>query len=102
MRYGHVWQGRSGVLDAFFLLYAEAARREPKPFLDWVRDDYDGAALRRALARGPGRPSSWTACCVGSEETRVSFISPVLIRNRFSGQNHASGQRIGIRPTCLA
>ena len=25
---------------------ASQARREPKPFLDWVRDDYDEAALK--------------------------------------------------------
>lgn len=53
-RYGHVRQGRTGVLDAFFHLYAEAARRRPTPFLDWVRDEYDEAALRRTF-----RPRPW-------------------------------------------
>ena len=48
-----VRQGRTGILDAFFLLYAEAARRDPKPFLDWVRDDYDEAALRESYRARP-------------------------------------------------
>ena len=44
LRYGHVRQGKTGVLDAFFALYAKAA---PKPFLDWLKEDYDEDALRR-------------------------------------------------------
>ena len=47
-RWGHVRQSRTGILDAFFLLYAEARRAQPGlGFLDWVRDHYDEAALRR-------------------------------------------------------
>jgi protein tyrosine/serine phosphatase len=54
LRFGHVRQGRTGILDAFFLLYAEAAAgRDPKPFLDWVRDDYDEAALRESFQARP-------------------------------------------------
>jgi protein tyrosine phosphatase (PTP) superfamily phosphohydrolase (DUF442 family) len=45
-RFGHVRQARTGILDAFFLLYRREAEGR-KPFLDWVRDDYDEAALRR-------------------------------------------------------
>ena len=33
-------------LDAFFLLYARDGEGR-KPFLDWVREDYDRDALRR-------------------------------------------------------
>ncbi|GGG16029.1 protein-tyrosine-phosphatase [Caldovatus sediminis] len=51
LRFGHVRQSRTGVLDAFFALYAAHLReRGPKPFLDWVREDYDEEALRRAHA----------------------------------------------------
>jgi len=53
LRFGHVRQGRTGILDAFFLLYAEAAKRDPKPFLDWVHDDYDEAALRESFRAEP-------------------------------------------------
>lgn len=43
-RYGHVSAARTGILDAFVALYARAW---PKPFLRWLREDYDEAALRR-------------------------------------------------------
>lgn len=45
-RYGHFRRSRTGILDAFFRHYrAEAEGR--LPFLDWVRDEYDEAALKR-------------------------------------------------------
>nr|WP_252353814.1 tyrosine-protein phosphatase [Acetobacter sp. P5B1] len=50
-RYGHFRQSRTGILDAFFLRYqAEAEGRIP--FLDWVRDEYDEAALKRDFVAG--------------------------------------------------
>jgi len=45
-RFGHIRQARTGILDAFFLRYQREAERR-KPFLDWVRDDYDETALQR-------------------------------------------------------
>jgi protein tyrosine/serine phosphatase len=45
-RFGHIKQAKTGILDAFFLRYQREAEGR-KPFLDWVREDYDGAALRR-------------------------------------------------------
>ncbi len=42
-RYGHLASARTGILDAFIRRYAAAW---PKPFLDWLREDYDEAALR--------------------------------------------------------
>ena len=51
-RFGHIRQARTGILDAFFLRFAREAEGR-KPFLDWVRADYDEAALRRDyVARG--------------------------------------------------
>lgn len=48
LRFGHVRQSRTGILDAFFALYAQALRADPGlGFLDWVRDHYDEAGLRR-------------------------------------------------------
>jgi protein tyrosine/serine phosphatase len=44
-RFGHFNRSRTGVLDAFFLLYA-ATGEGKRPFLDWVREDYDEHALR--------------------------------------------------------
>ena len=45
-RFGHIRQARTGILDAFFLHYQREGEGR-KPFLDWVREDYDEAALRR-------------------------------------------------------
>jgi protein tyrosine/serine phosphatase len=46
LRFGHIRQAKTGILDAFFLLYQREAEGR-KPFLDWVRQDYDEAELRR-------------------------------------------------------
>ena len=46
LRFGHIRQARTGVLDAFFHHYAREAEGK-KPFLDWVREDYDRTALQR-------------------------------------------------------
>jgi protein tyrosine/serine phosphatase len=40
LRFGHVRQSKTGVLDAFVRQYARDGEGR-KPFLDWVRDDYD-------------------------------------------------------------
>jgi protein tyrosine/serine phosphatase len=50
-RFGHFRRSRTGILDAFFLRFrAEAEGR--LPFLDWVRDEYDEAALKRDFVAG--------------------------------------------------
>lgn len=50
LRYGHIAAARTGILDAFFLTYAAYQRHHgPKPFLDWLREDYDEDALRAAF-----------------------------------------------------
>ncbi len=45
-RFGHFNRSRTGILDAFFLRYRDQAEGRI-PFLDWVRDGYDEAALKR-------------------------------------------------------
>jgi protein tyrosine/serine phosphatase len=50
-RFGHFKRSRTGILDAFFVRYAMEAEGR-KPFLDWVRDDYDEMALRRDFTAG--------------------------------------------------
>ena len=53
-RFGHVSSSKTGILDAFFREYARFTRAHgPKPFLDWVRDDYDEVALRRDFKSRP-------------------------------------------------
>jgi protein tyrosine/serine phosphatase len=51
LRYGHFRRSSTGVLDAFFIHYAIAAEGK-KPFLDWVRDDYDETALAASFRAG--------------------------------------------------
>lgn len=45
-RFGHLGRSRAGILRAFFLAYAREAEGR-KAFLDWLREDYDPAALDR-------------------------------------------------------
>jgi len=51
LRYGHIRQAKTGILDRFFELY-QADGEGRKPFLDWVREDYDEAFLRSAFKSG--------------------------------------------------
>ncbi len=44
-RHLHIRQSSTGILDAFFRRYAAEAEGK-KPFLDWVREDYDENDLR--------------------------------------------------------
>jgi protein tyrosine/serine phosphatase len=46
LRFGHIRQAKCGILDAFFLRFQREAEGR-KPFLDWVQQDYDAAALKR-------------------------------------------------------
>lgn len=52
-RFGHLRQSRTGILDAFFEEYAAASQRDGKPFLNWLREDYDEAALRQRFQSRP-------------------------------------------------
>lgn len=47
LRFGHVRQAKSGVLDAFVACYRAAG---DKPFLQWLTEDYDERALGKAFA----------------------------------------------------
>ncbi len=50
-RFGHWNRSRTGILDAFFVRYAADAEGR-LPFLDWVTNEYDEAALRRDFVAG--------------------------------------------------
>ena len=47
-RFGHFSRSNTGILDAFFHLYAETAEGRI-PFLDWVATEYDEVALRASF-----------------------------------------------------
>lgn len=49
-RFGHLAASRTGILDAFFREYAAfQAAHGPKPFLDWLREDYSEETLRASF-----------------------------------------------------
>lgn len=49
LRYGHVRQADTGVLDEFFERYLEHAAREPMDFYTWVDRHYDPGDLKRSF-----------------------------------------------------
>jgi hypothetical protein len=49
LRYGHIRQADTGVLDYFFERYLEDNAKNPMPFFDWVETVYDPKELRRSF-----------------------------------------------------
>lgn len=49
LRYGHVAQANTGILDYFFARYMADNARRPIAFFDWVETMYDGDELRRSF-----------------------------------------------------
>jgi protein tyrosine/serine phosphatase len=50
LKYGHIRQADTGVLDYFFERYLEDNARSPMPFFDWVANVYDPVELKRSFA----------------------------------------------------
>ncbi|MBI1212697.1 MAG: protein tyrosine phosphatase [Alphaproteobacteria bacterium] len=46
-RYGHIRQGKTGILDYFFERYLRDGASNAKSLLEWVDQDYDPKALRQ-------------------------------------------------------
>lgn len=46
LRFGHLPHSKTGIIDHFFKAYLADTRERPMPFLDWVRDVYDPAAVK--------------------------------------------------------
>ncbi|MBV6657671.1 MAG: protein tyrosine phosphatase [Devosiaceae bacterium] len=49
LRYGHIKGAKTGVLDAMLETYARDGHAQGKPFMQWVREDYDPAAIAAAF-----------------------------------------------------
>jgi protein tyrosine/serine phosphatase len=64
LRKGHFRYAQTGVLDAFIEEFRDTGEKAGKPFMDWVREDYDPARLTASF-----RPRAWS-----------SFISDGLLR----------------------
>jgi protein tyrosine phosphatase (PTP) superfamily phosphohydrolase (DUF442 family) len=53
LRYGHIRQSDTGVLDAFFERYLSDTAQRPMPFFEWVDTVYDPDELKRSfIAKG--------------------------------------------------
>ena len=51
LKYLHVRQGKTGVLDAVFDVYAAFNAQTPISFLDWVDQYYDRLAIKDAFLK---------------------------------------------------
>ncbi len=49
LRYGHVRQGKTGMLDFFLERYAEDNRAQAMPFLDWVDSKFDRPSIMKSF-----------------------------------------------------
>ncbi|PHR62811.1 MAG: protein tyrosine phosphatase [Robiginitomaculum sp.] len=49
LKYLHVRQGKTGMLDFFFQTYLDYAQKNPISFSDWVRDVYDPPTVKAAF-----------------------------------------------------
>lgn len=56
---GHFRYAQTGILDAFIEAYRDGGEAKGKPFIDWVREDYDPASLKNTFR--PRRISSLLA-----------------------------------------
>lgn len=58
-KYLHVKSGKTGMLDAFFQAYLDETAENGKTFIEWVREDYDPAALKAAFLKTRKKRVSW-------------------------------------------
>jgi protein tyrosine/serine phosphatase len=49
LRYGHIRQAKTGVIDYFFERYLKETEGNSKTLLEWVEQDYDPKALEAAF-----------------------------------------------------
>ena len=58
-RYLHVKSGKTGMLDAFFQAYLDDTAQSGKPFIEWVQQDYDPAAVKADFMERFGNRFQW-------------------------------------------
>lgn len=49
LKYLHVKQGKTGMIDFFFRTYLEETKDSGKAFIDWVEEDYDQQRVKSAF-----------------------------------------------------
>ena len=58
LKYGHIRQSDTGILDYFFERYLADAALRPMPFFDWVEQVYDAEELKRSF-QAQGWAKGW-------------------------------------------
>jgi protein tyrosine/serine phosphatase len=53
LKFGHIRQSDTGILDHFFEHYLAHNRRQPIPFLDWLETAYDPKEIKREFRARP-------------------------------------------------
>ncbi len=61
LRYGHIAQANTGIIDHFFEAYLAHAKANPIPFYDWVETVYDPQELKQSF-----KSNSWANRLVDS------------------------------------
>jgi hypothetical protein len=61
LRYGHIRQADTGILDYFFERYLADNAKAPIPFADWVETVYNAGELKRSF-----RAKGWANRLVNS------------------------------------
>jgi len=49
LKYLHVKQGKTGMIDFFFQSYVDETKQSGKPFMEWVAEDYDKARVKSSF-----------------------------------------------------
>lgn len=49
LKYLHVKQGKTGMIDYFFQTYVDETRESGKPFMQWVEEDYDKPKVKSSF-----------------------------------------------------
>jgi protein tyrosine/serine phosphatase len=49
LKYLHVRQGKTGMIDFFFQTYLDETKTSGKPFMQWVEEDYDKARVKSSF-----------------------------------------------------
>jgi protein tyrosine/serine phosphatase len=52
LKFLHIREGKTGVLDYLFETYVRETAGSGKPFEDWVREDYDRDRIKREFLAG--------------------------------------------------
>jgi len=61
LKYLHVKQGKTGILDFFFQTYLDFASETPVSFSDWVKLHYDRLAVKEAFLKDFKKGIQWDA-----------------------------------------